>query len=90
MINFSPTFVADKGKADLQAVADHVEHVAAVAGKKQYVNVNPSVSPRAADILNALCSVGIGSDFDGIDSVPVGLEDVSKYPDLVSCLIIIF
>ena len=24
--------------------------------------------------------VGIGSDFDGIQSVPVGLEDVSKYP----------
>lgn len=27
-------------------------------------------------------SIGIGSDFDGIPSVPVGLEDVSKYPDL--------
>lgn len=27
-------------------------------------------------------SVGIGSDFDGIPSVPQGLEDVSKYPDL--------
>ena len=26
---------------------------------------------------------GIGSDFDGIGSVPRGLEDVSKYPDLV-------
>ena len=28
-------------------------------------------------------SVGLGSDFDGISSVPRGLEDVSKYPDLV-------
>ncbi|KAH9941039.1 membrane dipeptidase-domain-containing protein [Amylocystis lapponica] len=28
--------------------------------------------------------VGIGSDFDGIDGVPVGLEDVSKYPDLIA------
>lgn len=27
--------------------------------------------------------VGIGSDFDGISSVPVGLEDVSKLPDLL-------
>ncbi len=28
--------------------------------------------------------VGIGSDFDGVgDSLPVGLEDVSKYPNLV-------
>lgn len=26
--------------------------------------------------------VGIGGDFDGIDSVPVGLEDVSTYPAL--------
>ncbi|XP_044252299.1 dipeptidase 1-like [Tribolium madens] len=26
--------------------------------------------------------VGIGSDYDGVSSVPVGLEDVSKYPDL--------
>jgi membrane dipeptidase len=26
--------------------------------------------------------IGLGSDFDGIESVPVGLEDVSKYPDL--------
>lgn len=28
-------------------------------------------------------SVGIGSDYDGIESVPKGLEDVSKYPYLV-------
>jgi membrane dipeptidase len=28
--------------------------------------------------------VGIGSDFDGISSVPVGLEDVSRYPDLLA------
>ncbi len=26
--------------------------------------------------------MGIGSDFDGISSVPVGLEDVSTYPAL--------
>ncbi|MCH9649074.1 MAG: dipeptidase [Deltaproteobacteria bacterium] len=28
--------------------------------------------------------VGIGSDFDGIRAVPVGLEDVSRYPDLLA------
>jgi membrane dipeptidase len=27
--------------------------------------------------------VGLGSDFDGIDSAPKGMEDVSKFPDLV-------
>ncbi|KAG8525390.1 uncharacterized protein KY384_009034 [Bacidia gigantensis] len=31
--------------------------------------------------------VGIGSDFDGMFSVPEGLEDVSKYPDLVAELL---
>ena len=31
--------------------------------------------------------VGLGSDFDGIQTVPVGLEDVSKYPDLIAELI---
>lgn len=28
-------------------------------------------------------SVGLGSDFDGILEAPQGLEDVSKYPQLV-------
>jgi membrane dipeptidase len=31
--------------------------------------------------------VGIGSDFDGIDYVPVGLEDVSAFPALFAELI---
>jgi membrane dipeptidase len=31
--------------------------------------------------------VGIGSDFDGIDHTPEGLEDVSKFPDLFAELI---
>jgi len=31
--------------------------------------------------------IGIGADFDGITSVPVGLEDVSTYPMLTAELI---
>ncbi|HEU4698708.1 MAG TPA: dipeptidase [Gemmatimonadales bacterium] len=31
--------------------------------------------------------VGLGGDFDGVDTTPVGLEDVSKYPDLFAELI---
>jgi membrane dipeptidase len=31
--------------------------------------------------------VGFGSDFDGIGSTPAGLEDVSKYPDLLAALL---
>jgi membrane dipeptidase len=32
-------------------------------------------------------AVGIGSDFDGIDCTPVGLEDVGKYPNLTRALL---
>ncbi|KAG7544296.1 hypothetical protein FFLO_03335 [Filobasidium floriforme] len=31
--------------------------------------------------------VGIGSDYDGVETVPEGLEDVSKYPELFAELI---
>jgi membrane dipeptidase len=31
--------------------------------------------------------IGLGSDFDGITAVPVGLEDVSTYPSLVAELL---
>jgi len=31
--------------------------------------------------------VGLGSDFDGISTVPTGLENVSKFPDLVAELL---
>ncbi|XP_069843939.1 dipeptidase 1 isoform X2 [Dipodomys merriami] len=32
-------------------------------------------------------SVGLGGDFDGVERLPVGLEDVSKYPDLIAELL---
>jgi membrane dipeptidase len=47
--------------ATLAQVADHIEHVRAVAGIEH---------------------VGIGGDFDGTPGLPVGLEDVSRYPAL--------
>lgn len=31
--------------------------------------------------------VGIGTDYDGIESTPAGLEDVSKFPDLIAELL---
>jgi membrane dipeptidase len=47
----------------LAQVADHIEHIAKVAGADH---------------------VGIGSDFDGIPDAPVGLENVSRYPALLT------
>ena len=53
-------------RATLQQVADHIEHIRAVAGVDH---------------------VGLGSDFDGITSVPLGLEDASKFPDVIAELL---
>jgi membrane dipeptidase len=48
--------------ATLIDVADHIDHIRAVAGTEH---------------------IGLGGDFDGITSVPDGLEDVSTYPALL-------
>jgi membrane dipeptidase len=49
-------------RATLVQVADHIDHIKAVAG---------------------IDHIGLGSDFDGITAVVVGLEDVSTYPLLI-------
>ena len=61
MVMFYPPFISPRDEATLSDVADHIEHVAALAG---------------------IDHVGIGSDFDGIELVPTGLEDVSTFPAL--------
>jgi len=53
-------------RPDLGVVADHIEHLAQVAGVDH---------------------VGVGSDFDGIEQTPVGLEDVSTFPSLFAELL---
>lgn len=76
-----------------EAVADSVEQKRRV---EEWKVLHPS--PRAtlkqvADNIEHVRKVagsdhvGIGSDFDGIDTVPVGLEDVSKFPELFAELI---
>jgi membrane dipeptidase len=53
----------------------------------------PATLAEVADHIDHIADVagidhlGIGSDFDGIDSTPVGLEDVSKFPDLTAELL---
>jgi membrane dipeptidase len=48
-------------KATVSQVADHIDHVRAVAGIEH---------------------IGLGGDYDGMDTGPVGMEDVSGYPAL--------
>jgi membrane dipeptidase len=63
---------------------------------EQWLKANPA--PRAtvtdaADHIDHIRKVagidhiGLGGDFDGITSVPEGLEDVSKYPSLTAELL---
>ncbi|KAG7449584.1 uncharacterized protein BT62DRAFT_593859 [Guyanagaster necrorhizus] len=55
MVNFAPNFVADPGQATLQAVANHVEHIASVTGK-QHVGIGSDFD-------------GIGSTPAGLEDV---------------------
>jgi membrane dipeptidase len=59
---------------------------------EQHPKVETSVRDVADHILHVIeiagiDHVGIGSDFDGISSGPTGLEDVSKYPNLIEELL---
>jgi membrane dipeptidase len=66
------------------------------AGLAQWDQINPAPRARLSEIADhidhirkvaGIDHIGLGSDFDGITSVPEGLEDVSKYPALTAELI---
>jgi membrane dipeptidase len=70
------------------AVADTAERRRALEGWDA-ANPRPRATlPQVADHIEhvrdvaGVDHVGIGSDFDGIDTGPIGLEDVSRFPDL--------
>jgi len=60
--------------------------------KKELASVRPTISD-VVDHIDYIVKlvgddyVGIGSDYDGIGSVPVGLEDVSAYPNITAELL---
>jgi membrane dipeptidase len=66
------------------------------AGLSEWVKANPAPRATAADAADhidhirkvaGIDHIGLGGDFDGITSVPEGLEDVSKYPTLTAELL---
>ncbi|HEU0004628.1 MAG TPA: dipeptidase [Terriglobia bacterium] len=85
-INFYSAFLSQRS-ADADRLAE-----AAKSGKDR-----PELPPAALEDAVAhinhvvkiagIDAVGIGSDFDGIKSVPTGLEDVSKFPNLTRALL---
>lgn len=79
MVNFAPDFISCKDVGNDNGVPAPVpEH---------------STLDKVADHITYIGNligydhVGVGSDFDGIPSVPKGLEDVSKYPELFAELL---
>lgn len=68
---------------------------AAVAEYKRWQAKNPQPQASIADVVRhieyaretvGVRHIGLGSDFDGVDVVPEGLEDVASYPRLFSAL----
>src|SRR5438128_6290664 len=102
MVNFYPTFVSEAVRAygdsvtarsralraagvDSAAIADSVKGWDARAPKATLSQVADHIA-HVRDVAGG-DHVGVGSDFDGITTVPVGLEDVSKFPDLLAELL---
>jgi len=102
MVNFYPTFVSEAVRAYGDSVTAR-SHALRAAGADSAliadtVRAREARAPRAtlsqvADHIAHVCCVpgvdhvGVGSDFDGITTVPAGLEDVSKFPDLLAELL---
>ena len=85
----------DAEKARLEAQSDSSDE-SVEAGLKAWDADNPEPRATVSDVANhidrirekaGINHIGIGSDYDGITSVPEGLEDVSKYPVLTAELL---
>ena len=93
---------AEAGKKLISKQTSHEPDATGAAldeyAKKAYFDELRSMKPALATIDDVVAHidhavkvagidhVGIGSDFDGIDSVPHGLEDISKMPKLAAAL----
>jgi membrane dipeptidase len=102
MVNFNPGFISEAARVWGDTVNARLDRLRA-AGADSATRANSmkawdAVAPHAtlaqvADHIEhirqvaGIDCVGLGSDFDGITEVPVGLEDVSKFPDLIAELL---
>lgn len=79
MVTFVPSFtsqeVADYGKKDAEYQKTHPAPHASVAQVADHIDHIRKIA--------GIDHIGIGADFDGIEAVIPGLEDSSKYPNLI-------
>ncbi len=102
MVNFNPGFVSEAVRVYGDTVTARLDRLRAAgadsATRADSQKVWDAAAPHAtlaqvADHIEhirqvaGIDCVGLGSDFDGITEVPVGLEDVSKFPDLIAELL---
>ncbi|KAE8336696.1 hypothetical protein BDV24DRAFT_141281 [Aspergillus arachidicola] len=79
MVNIAPDFVSCKASDNPSGLPDFVPENATLEHVADHI--------MHIGQLIGFDHVGFGSDFDGIGSVPRGLDDVSKFPDLVAELL---
>jgi len=102
MVNFNPGFVSEavrvhedsvNGRLDALRAAGADSATRADSLKTWNARGPHSTLQQVADHIEHIRQVagvdcvGLGSDFDGITEVPVGLEDVSRFPDLIAELL---
>lgn len=78
MINFSPDFVSCVSRGENELPEFDKEHATLDQVVHHILYIGEKIG---------WDFVGLGSDFDGIEATPRGLEDVSKYPDLIAELL---
>jgi len=76
MVNFSPDFVSCVASSNSNGLPDFYPANNTLAHVVEHIKYIGS--------LIGYEHVGLGSDFDGIQNTPKGLDDVSKFPDLVA------
>lgn len=79
MVNFNPPFIACKESDNENGLPDDVPEDSNIHQVVKHI--------LHIGRLIGFDHVGLGSDFDGIDKAPEGLEDVSKYPALIAELL---
>ncbi|KXL51377.1 hypothetical protein M433DRAFT_57076 [Acidomyces richmondensis BFW] len=79
MINFAPDFISCKASNNTNGLPEFVEETNTIEQVVEHIMYIGQ--------LIGYDHVGLGSDFDGIPSTPRGLEDVTKFPDLIQMLL---